>query len=111
MPLGGELFDPAAGPVPPEWGRFVAGQRLTPAWDAAALATLAPRHRRLRLGVVHDGGRPLAVFCGRLRGPGALPGPFECKLLPMGSTPGFAFARELERASRRARPWPRSSGH
>jgi hypothetical protein len=102
MPLRGELLDPAAGPVPPEWGRFVAEPRLTPARDAAVLATLAPRHPRLRLGLVHDGGRLLAVFCGHLRGPGALPGPFECKLLPMGSTPGFAFARELGWAGRRA---------
>jgi len=102
MSLRGELLDPAAGPVPPEWGRFVAGQRLTPAWDAAALATLAPRHRRLRLGVVHDEDGVQAVFCGHLRGPAALPGAFECKLLPMGSTPGFAFARELDPARRRA---------
>jgi hypothetical protein len=98
MPLRGELFDPAAGPAPPEWDRFVAEQRLTPAWDAAVLATLAPRHRRLRLGLVHDGGRPLAVFCGQLRGPGL----FECKLLPMGSAPGFAFAGGLDPAGRRA---------
>jgi hypothetical protein len=98
MPLRGELFDPAAGPAPPGWGRLVAEQRLTPAWDAAVLAALAPRHRRLRLGLVHDGGRPLAVFCGQLRGPGL----FECKLLPMGSAPGFAFAGGLDLAGRRA---------
>jgi uncharacterized protein len=97
-----QLLDPAAEPVPPAWGRFVASQRLSPAWDAAALATLAPRHPRLLLGLVEHDGLTAAAFCGRPRGPWALPAVFECKLLPMGSTPGVAFAADLDRAGRRA---------
>ena len=76
--------------------------RLGPAWDAAALPTLAPRHRGLLLVLVEHHGLTAAAFCGRPRGPSAGPAVFESKLPPMGSTPGFAFASGLDRAGRRA---------
>ena len=97
-----ELLDPAVETVPSAWARFVASRRLGPAWDAAALAALAPRHRGLLLGLVEHDGLTAAAFCGRPRGPSAGPAVFECKLPPMGSTPGFAFASGLDRAGRRA---------
>jgi hypothetical protein len=89
------LVDPRESP--PEWGRFVGEQRLHAGWSSPALAAIAEAGRCVRLGMVHDLGRVVAVFCGRQVGP-----LFECTLPGAASMPGFAFSRQLDPAARRA---------
>lgn len=94
-PLRAELTDPRQ--PPPGWERFVTAEPLNPAWHAEPLAALAAAGWPLSLGLVSDAGVPVAAFCGRRRGP-----LLECLLPGLASPPGFAFARGLDRAGRRA---------
>jgi predicted N-acyltransferase len=95
MTLKAELADPRE-PLP-EWERFLREQRLHRGWDAAALAVLAAAGRPVRLALVHDAGRVVAILCGQQLGP-----LFECRLPPTGSLRGFAFAGQLSTVDRRA---------
>jgi len=98
MPLSCELLAPGE-PVPSEWDRFVGEQALLRAWDGGAFAALAAAGQGRWLGMVHEGGRPVGLVCGRLRG---RPGPavFECRM-PWVGLAGFALAAELDQADRR----------
>lgn len=98
MPLSCELLAPGE-PVPAEWDRFVGEQALLRAWDGGAFAALAGAGQGRWLGMVHEGGRPVGLFCGRLRG---RPGPavFACRM-PWVGLAGFALAAELDQADRR----------
>jgi hypothetical protein len=104
MPMIAELLD-AYDPVPEEWDRFIGGRPLIRAWDATAFGAVADQPRRVWLGLVRDGGQPVAVFAGRLLGPAtgrvAPAGPLECKL-PLVSAPGFAFAPGLDQTGKQA---------
>jgi hypothetical protein len=99
MPLRGELFGPGEA-LPPAWDQFVAQQRLLRAWESGAFAALSGAGQAPWVGLVQDGGEPVALVWGRLRGPWA-PALFECKL-PWVSQPGLAFATGLDQRGRRA---------
>jgi hypothetical protein len=106
--MKGELFDPGAEEVPPAWDEFTATHRRGAGWDRSALVALAAGTRGPRpwLCLVRDGELPVALFVGRLEGARlgrrVLGGWFACKLWPLASTPGFAFAAGLDAAGRRA---------
>jgi hypothetical protein len=114
IPVHVEIVDPTAEPVPADWEIFRKQERLAAAWQADALtayAWCAPRP--VRLAVVRDGGQVAGMFLGDVGGlparrghyarPGSLPpaGWFDCRL-PLGFTPGFAFAARLDEVERRA---------
>jgi hypothetical protein len=114
--LNVELVDPLLEPVPAAWDAFASEHRLVSLWRSRPLATVAwSAQTPTLMAVVADAsGTPLALFHARVLGlphvpsrfvvPGrrTLAGLVECRLHPVGSYPGYAFARGLDAAGRSA---------
>jgi hypothetical protein len=95
----GEVFGPGE-PLPAEWDRFVAGQRLIRAWEAAPFAAMSEAGHAPWAGLVHERGSPVALVRGRLVGAGGPAAAFEYRLMwPKG--PGIVFAAGLDDRGRR----------
>jgi hypothetical protein len=100
------IVDPVREPVPADWDALVDERRLVPLWRSALLTAVAWSAQTPTLMAVVRGptGRPRALFHARhlglpadprrFRSPGRRPavGLVECRLHPVGSVEGYAFA-------------------
>jgi hypothetical protein len=110
------LVDPLCDAIPREWDHFVAEQRLFSLWRSALLVTSAwcAQSPTVMVVVMGPDATALALFHARLLGPPHRPAKFlvpgsrpfagvlECRLHPVGSFPGYAFAAHLDSAAKSA---------